>query len=204
MPVSDGDVIQVVVNQTMVNGDIAKNIFVWLVDKVSIGSWSDAEIGTFCKAAVELIWAGIKADLTNGMSFDTIDVYKRVGTIWDYLTTSAIAITATDAGDSLPPGVAMLATAYTALNRTFGRKFLYGVVELNTIDGALTAGMLTTLAAWALEYITAYSGGTMGPLDFLVPGVWSTVSAAFVPFGEVAVVKDTLSYQRRRKTGVGV
>lgn len=204
MSVVDGDVIQAVLNQTMVNGDVCKNIFVWLIDKVSIGAWSDAEIGTFVTDALELIWDEIEGSLNSAMTFDTVDVYKRVGTVWDYLTTEVPVIAPGDAGDVLPPGVAMLATAYTARNRTFGRKFLYGVVELDVAYGALTAGALVELAAWALEYLTAYSGGTMGPLDYLRPGVWSTVTSEYVPFSDVAIVKDTLSYQRRRKTGVGV
>ena len=81
---------------------------------------------------------------------------------------------------------------------------MYGFTESTVFSGVITAGALADLADAATEYITRYNGGTMGLLDYLIPGVWSTKLAAFTPFNGVAVVKDTPSYQRRRKTGVGV
>lgn len=204
MPAGDSDVVRGVLSMTMVNGDVAKNVFTWIIDKVSVGDYSDAAIGDIVSLAIESVFAEVVADLTEDMSFDTIDVYKRVLTDWDYLVTNVPNITPTQVGEVMPPGVAALMTGYTSLNRVFGRKFFYGYTEADIDSGVLGATALGDLADAALEYITAFNGGSMGPADFLVPGVWSTKVAAFVPFGVVAVVKDTMSYQRRRKTGVGV
>jgi hypothetical protein len=204
MPAGNGDIVQAVMNMTMYSGDEAKNVFVWRLDKISLGDLSDAQLATSVTDCLESMYATIDDIITDDMSFDTIDVYKRVGTVWDYLTTDTPSITPTGTFDVLPSGVAMLATAYTEANKVFGRKFLYGVIESQVTQGTLIAGALTALAAFAGEYISLWQSGSMGPLDYLVPGVWSTKTAAFEPFGSVAVVKDTLSYQRRRKTGVGV
>ena len=204
MSVTDGDIVRGVLSMTMTNGDVAKNVFTWLVEKVSLGDWVDAEIATFIEDAIETVLADITADITNAMSYDVVDIYKWDTGVWDYLTTIAATFVAGGVGEVLPPGCAMLMTAYTNRNKVFGRKFLYGVIESEVQGGVLSAGALTNLAASALEYITAYSDLTMGVLDFLHPGVYSSKAADFEPFNDVAVVKDTMSYQRRRKTGVGV
>lgn len=204
MSVGDGDVVRSVLTGTMVNGDEFKNVFTWILEKVSLGDWTDDEIGTYLTDAIEAIFAHEIGAIKAGVSFDTVDVYLRDTGIWDYLTTKVPSITPTAGTDVMPPGVAMLATAYTALNKVFGRKFIYGACEADVSNGVLTAGGLTSLANFADEYLTSYNGGTMGPLDYCHPGVWSSKVAGFVPFNGVAIVKDTLSYQRRRKTGVGV
>lgn len=203
MTVGNNDIIRGVLNMTMVNGDIAKNVFTWQVDKVSVGDWSDVVAAGFVEAALDLIWDEIIQDIRLDMSFDTVDLYKWVSPDWDYLATVASNISSTGNAEVTPPGVAALMTAYTALNRVFGRKFIYGYIESAILSGAIDTDPLTRLGNAAAEYLTAYSGGTMGPLDYLVPGVYSSKVSDFVPFSNVAVVKDTLSYQRRRKTGVG-
>ena len=71
-------------------------------------------------------------------------------------------------------------------------------------NGVIQATALAHLADLANEYLSSYNGGTMGPLDNLVPGVYSTKASAFVPFNGIAVVKNVMSYQRRRKSGVGI
>lgn len=204
MPVGHGDVVQGVLHGTMLNGDEFVNAFVWSITKVSLGDWSDSEIGTFVTDAIEKIFAELLAILKSTVSFDTVDVYKREATGWDYLTTAVPSITPTGSFEVLPGGVAMLMTAYTDLNRVFGRKFIYGCTEADSSNGTLNATGLAALADAALEYISNYNGGTMGPLDFLVPGVWSTKTSAYQTFNGVSVVKDVLSYQRRRKKGVGI
>jgi len=204
MSAGDGDVIRGVLRGTMTNGDEFNNIFTWLYDKVTLGDDTDAQIGAIVADAIELLFLQVVGEIKATTSFDTVDVYKRAGTVWDYLTTVVPAITPVAGTDDLPPGVAMLATAYTAKNKIFGRKYIYGVCEADVAGGALAAAALAAMADFADEYLSKYNGGAMGPLDYLVPGVWSTSLAAFEPFNGVAVVKNVLSYQRRRKTNVGV
>ena len=204
MPAGDGAILQGVLNHTMINGDEAKNIFVWRLDKVSLGDYTDTEVGTIVTDAIELIFAELLSIIKATVTYDTVDIYKRDGTVWDYLTTTVPSITPTGAYEVVPPGVAMLMTAYTDLNKVFGRKFIYGATESEVLNGVLNSTGLTALANAADEYISSYNGAGMGALDYLVPGVWSTKIAGFEPFNGIAVVKNTLSYQRRRKTGVGV
>ena len=204
MSVSNGDVIQAVISMSMYSGDIAKNVFVWYLDKVSVGSLSNSQIGSIVTDCLESLFATVDDVLSDEITFDSVDVYKRDGTEWDYLTTDTPSITPTSTYGVLPPGVAALATAYTELNKVFGRKFLYGFTVYDVTEGSLNAGGLSALADFAAEYISLWQSGSMGALDYLVPGVWSTKTAAFEPFGDTAVVKSVLSYQRRRKTGVGV
>jgi hypothetical protein len=204
MPVSDNDVVRGVLHGTSVDGDEVVNVFTWLVDKVSVGDFTDTEIGTIVTDAIEKVMTEILGIVASGYSFDTVDVYKRGTGVWDYITTVVPVLTAVGSGDVAPAGVAMLATAYTDLNRVFGRKFIYGITEGNMTSGKIWATALLDLADFADEYISSYNGAAMGALDYLRPGVWSSKTSAFEQFNGIAVVKDTLSYQRRRKKGVGV
>lgn len=204
MTVGDGDIIRGVLSITMTNGDVAKNVFTWLVDKVSVGSWTDAATVGYVQSAIEAIFDEVLTMIKGTITFDLVDLYKWTGTEWDYLTTGTPSITPTGAGDVMPAGLAMLMTAYTDLNKVFGRKFLYGVCEAEAIAGFIQTTGVTALAAAAVAYLDAHQSGTMGPLDYLVPGVYSSKATDFVPFNGIAVVKNIFSYQRRRKTGVGV
>lgn len=204
MSVVDGDIIRGVLSLTMANGDDAKNVFTWLLNKISLGSYSDAEIGSYVESAIQAIFDEVTQEVKSTITYDTIDVYKWVAPDWDYLTTVVPSWTSTGTGEVAPAGVAMLMTAYTNLNKVFGRKFIYGVTELGLSGGILSATALGNLGDAALAYLDNYNGGTMGPLDTLVAGVYSSKKPGFEAFNGVAVVKDTLSYQRRRKKGVGV
>lgn len=204
MPVSDGDIVRGVLHGTMPNGDEFVNVFTWLIDKISVGAWSDPEIGTFITDAIELIFAEVLAQTRNTVTYDTVDIYKFALGLWDYLTTTIPSITPTDVSHPLPAGVAALMTAYTDRNKVFGRKFLAGWTEATTTDGFIDVVPLAALADAAAEYLSNYSGGTMGPLDNLIPGVYSAAAVDFEPFNGIAVVKNVWSYQRRRKSGVGV
>lgn len=204
MPVGDTDIVRCVLSGTTVHGDEFKNVFTWKATKVSLGDWSDSDAGTFLTDAIEAVFAEVLDEIKSTVSFDTVDLYKWVAPDWDYLTTKTPSITPIGAADVTPPGVAALMTAYTDLNKVFGRKFLYGFMETVMTGGVLTAGALTALAAAAGVYIASWQSGTMGPLDYFVPGVYSTKAIDFEPFNGIAVVKDALSYQRRRKQGVGV
>jgi hypothetical protein len=204
MPVSDGDVVRGVIRGTTLDGDEFVNVFTYLIDKVSLGSWSDAEIGGFVEAAVESVFNELLAEIHGNTSFDTLDVYKYAAGVWDYLTTTTPSITPTGSGDVSPSGVAMLLTAYTDRNKVFGRKFVYGITEGNMTAGKVSATALANMADAAAAYMAAWQSGTMGPLDYLYPGVYSSAASSYIQFNGIAIVKDTLSYQRRRKKGVGV
>ncbi len=205
MAVGNNDIVRGVLSMTMANGDVAKNVFTWQVDKVSVGNWTDSVAGGHMTDAIEDIFDELLSRIKSTVSFDTVDCYKYVNGEWVYFATKTPSITPTNTFDILPAGVSMLMTGYTAYNRVFGRKFIYGVCEPEvSATGELVSAALTDLADAALVYISNYNGGTMGPLDYLVPGVYSSKASGFVPFGAVAVVKSILSYQRRRKSGVGV
>lgn len=203
MAVNDEDVIQGVMNATGVNGQDIKNIFTWQVVKITLGAYSGAEIATIVALAIKEVFDTLVGRLTDAMTFDTVDVYKRQGIVWDYESTGLLDITPTLTAEVLPAGCAILATAKTFTNRVIGRKFIYGITENDVASGTLSAPGLADLADFASEYISDFGGGTQGPLDELQPGVYNTTLESFRPFSGVALVKDVISYQRRRKPGVG-
>jgi len=204
MSVADGDIIRGVLSGTQFGGDDFKNVFTWKVDKVSVGTWTDAAVAGFVTAAIETIFAELLTVIRISTVFDLVDLYKYNAGEWDWLAADVPTISTSSNSEVYASGVAMLLTAHTAVNRVYGRKYIYGVTEALVDSGTFSAACLSAMADAALEYITNYNGGTMGALDYLIPGVYSSKAAGFVPFGNIAVVKNTPSYQRRRKKGVGI
>lgn len=203
MPATDGDVIQGVMNGTGINGQDVKNVFTWIVHKVSIGDLDIGELAAIVAAALKVVYDTINSVIASGFSYDTCHVYKRDAGEWDYQNGALLDITPIGGGEVMPAGVCMLATAKTDFNRTVGRKFIYGITEADVDAGTLNGTAMAALADFASEYITDFDGSVLGPLDYFRPGVYNTTLEAFRPFSTVAVIKDVISYQRRRKPGVG-
>lgn len=102
-----------------------------------------------------------------------------------------------------PPGVAYLAKFPTGFGKSVGKKFIFGVPEVNISNGLLSGTPLTQLGLLAARFLStslisgtsrAYSWGVakkLGPLTFEFRAYIS------------ATADSQVAYQRRRKWGVG-
>lgn len=106
----------------------------------------------------------------------------------------------TNAGDPLPPGVALLVTFPTNQLKTRGRKFIPGLAEVQTTGGLFSGSVLTQAAAYAAAIAAGFIGGVSG-----VPSIFGVVDklGMFKTFTG-GIVSTVPAYQRRRKQGVGI
>jgi len=101
--------------------------------------------------------------------------------------------------DALPPGTAALVKLTTGHGKSYGRKFVAGLIEAVQDNGAWTGTALTALANFAgvlLSEGAIYEGST------IVPCLLSTKAGVVYTFID-AVVSSVVSYQRRRRQNVG-
>lgn len=125
---------------------------------------------------------------------------------WDGLVNQALsAFIGDDALAHNPNGLAGLGKLFTDVARRQGRKYFFGMSEAQVTDGNLVAGAITAYGDILddLGDIIVSSGIT------LKPGVFNTDAASvlyetFELFNDTYAVETIVSYQRRRKPGVGI
>lgn len=122
------------------------------------------------------------------------EVVRNVGTIlWTGTYNPA------GSGDDLPPAASALVKLLTLVGKTYGRRFISGIRELNAVSGFIDSALQTALGNFAAHVITDY---TISSGNSLTPGVLSKKSLAFERFVS-AVVSAVVASQRRRKPYVG-
>lgn len=100
----------------------------------------------------------------------------------------------------MPAGIAALITAATTVKKVLPKKYIPGFNENVVTQDNWLSTALTPMAAFAVAWLTKVTVGVVGEL---VPGTWRRVAEVFVPLIS-ATAKSIVSYQRRRKPGVGI
>jgi hypothetical protein len=104
-------------------------------------------------------------------------------------------------GVSNAAGVAGLIILRTGIARTFGRKYIGGIITANmNDDGFWQSALVTALVSFGSLFIGDFVGTLAGPS--YLPGIISK-TGQFWAFIE-AVVTNNPAYQRRRRKGRGV
>ena len=144
----------------------------------------------------------INQDIVDDLTYDQIRFYNitqdyPMGTIgWPTLTTG------TSLGDPLPAGNAALVVGYTAVKRTYGKKFIPGYAEAGAAGDTWNAGVFTRLGTWAGAWYTSipHTGGGLSH-----SGVWKRDALPDPYFADFVSMnaREIVAYQRRRKPGVG-
>lgn len=205
MPLNDGEVIRISFRSTLQDGQDHVNVYYAVANFASTGA--DADVYAAVNDWLDDSYSDLNAHISNTFSpvdlkIDVVEFIGGVLTItrnlglWPFIQT---AFNPTGAGDTLPPGVALLVKFLTTVGKTYGRKFIGGLIEASQ-NGGVPTGLLPAAAA---AYATKILGGAIvaatGTLD---PGVMSERSDSFVPFTS-ADMGGTLAYQRRRRLGTG-
>lgn len=202
MSIVSGDILRIAVSLLFTDGNLAMNIFNAVVTGAG-GPWDDADIVDDAVAWMDNIFSNMTTGTTNLLdgSHVTVYIYDAIEGDWDEVGSDPFTWNPTAATDSMPRGVAGLINAKTIDPDISGKKYLAGTVEDAADDGAWTAATLTAFASWAIDWVTAFTGGTSGA-DWL-PGVWSPTDVKLSPLSGTFNIPTECAYQRRRKRGVG-
>jgi hypothetical protein len=187
-------------------GDVV-NVFHWFAVSGSTGD-SDEDVMDGIDTKLSDAYANVAANMTSMLDpydirYDLVEwsagrevVTRALGTRTWTLTTPPSA-----AGDGLPTMDAAIINFRTPEPKTFGRKYLGGMVEATQNNGVMSGAILTNLAAFATELLTdialtdlSLRAGTMS---------YKAISSThFVQFLS-AVVNAVLGTQRRRRLNRG-
>lgn len=202
MSFTSGDICKVDLHWQVGNIGIAANVFQCRLQQVTPHTRSDGDVVSDMALWMHNILLPIAPHVVVNVEATGCSVYKKVGPLYNLVGEVPVDFTPGSAGDPLPSGVAALVTAYTAISKVVGKKYLPGLSEVAQTAGLWVAGVLIAMAEMGVAWVAGFE--TIGDEDGTwYPGVWSLKEAGFVAFSSAGMARDVPAYQRRRKAGVG-
>jgi hypothetical protein len=202
MSISDGDIIQAIVDFVPSTGDHFLNKFVWLAQLAT--AVDEGNFITFANAVLSALYNELAAELNSeiedpDVTYDKLEWVTDDWEVSDNIGESALSTTFTNTSEFLPFQTAAVMSGRTPRPRSRGRKFLPPFGEDQAVGGVLISGAISDLSDALADYIDDMD---MGSGNSFIPGVASTVTQGFLPFvGGIA--SDILGTQRRRRKGIG-
>lgn len=150
-------------------------------------------------------WVGgffntLKAYMAPSATIEKVECYEHVSLDWEPIGVSSFSWAGTASGQRLPAGVALLLHAFKERTGFTDKKFIAGLTEDGLIGDGWSAAVLTAggnaINYWKTQY-TDPNGVVLLPVSYNdVTGVARVYTGG--------VVGTVVSYQRRRKPGVGL
>jgi hypothetical protein len=207
MAIGPGDVIRVVSKLQNEDSNIVENVFHFVV--TGTGAASNEQVTTAVQTAMSDWWSYFEEFINDQYDPLTLkaDLVSWVGDTWKvveniFLGPFTDPPTFTDSSDPLPPGVAGLGRFITTLAKHTGRKFIAGFCEDSQgATGKLAPAIAALIISALVDMITGTAIGATGlTIKAAVPD--TTDGTVRQPY--TASSTGTWSYQRRRRTGVGI
>ena len=181
---------------------IACNVFQLQCFQSSVEVVPDVDVMTEMGTYMESILTPMAPHIVVSVDVTSLNLYKKQGALWNLVGPCPISFTPSNTDDPEPSGVAALMTAYTAVSKVVGKKYLPGLADTRVTAGlwisAVLAAMLQSGLAWIAPWSMISHTGTSW-----YPGVWSLKKTGFELFASSIATRDVPAYQRRRKAGVG-
>jgi len=195
--VDDLDVARITAGMLFGGVDDQQNVFHVL--KVSGGTITDTLFMTHVSVQLDALYALLIARQITTLTYSQITGKLVFGgsdllpdTAWPVLTAG------TNGGDALPLQCAGLIAGQTTISRRQGKKYLGAFVEVDNVNGVLSAALLTAIANFGATWIADWVN-TGHTYRF---GVFNVLSSVFTPFVSTLIL-GAFRTQRRRTAGFG-
>lgn len=199
---SIGDMYRFVLKGRLISLVETRNMFTYALTSAN---GTDADIASAWNTWVGNFLDHLKPLLANSWTsyeFESQKWHPAVGGAagyWQTYSITAMVKLGTAAGDITGYQPAILVVLKTLGKKIMGRKFLAGLAEAETTNGALIAGALTTMATCLTDLLANISFGAGGSME---PGVKGK-DDNFYPFIG-GTIGSIVSSMRRRKPGYGI
>lgn len=198
MTIGVNDVLRFVAQFDLGGVTKAQNVYHAKLNQASAAD--DDDVIACAGAYVEAIMAEMEDKIHTSVELEKVDVYV-LGTGWEPVGT----FTGTWAGlktgsERLPAGLALMARAYKPRNGHADRKFWFGFTEDGVENDDWFSAVITDAEAAAALWPADYGDGTVD----IRPVSWNQKTQFTTEYTGVTTVASRVSYQRRRKPGVGL
>lgn len=197
MTISDGDILRV--SAVLARGGSDAIVNVYHVEATDVDPLLQDGLRQDLQDWMEAIYGLINTRIPISVSYEQIEIFNVTDGGPEPTEPWLTLTLGTAAGDEIPDGVSALSIGRTGVSKVLGKKFWPIFTENQLTDGLFDGVTTTQVAVAAAEWITPFTGATLGEWT---PGVWSRGVASFRPFIS-ADGNNIPAYQRRRKRGVG-
>lgn len=203
MALQANDILKVVVSLAFPESVVAQNIF-WTLFEADGSSVDDDDVLDDMEEWIEALYTRIIAKVSDEIEMDDLKVYvyDSGDDDFDEVGDRALEVNFNQTTDFLPLGVAVLQRANTVNPDVQGRKYWGGLCEAHNLQGRLEASAVADFVLAGSDWIAPFTGTATG--SGFIPGVYSLTQSQFYAFGPDLLTNLVLSYQRRRKPGVGI
>lgn len=204
MTVIDGDILRISANFELGDGTLYQNIYHYVRDGPD--PISDEAHITAISAQMNAIYATltsmVKDDVVARLSFVDEVQFDEIADEWrvvQNIGTFTVDFSPTGSEDALPFMSAPYVIFKTQRPRSVGKKFLFPFLETMQDSTILVGGAVTAIVAFGAAVLGVVQ---LGGTSTLTSGIVRTGIQSFLLF-LVAVVRDIIGSQRRRRPGVG-
>lgn len=204
MAVLDGDVLRVTANFELGDGTQYQNIYHYVRDGTDPFSDQDHldAIEASLQTAYITLETVVRNDVTEQLSFVDRVEFNEILDEWrivENIGTFTISWSPDGAEHALPFQSSPYVVFKTQRPKSFGKKFLFPLIESAQDATVMNGGAITTIVNYAAVIMTAIA---LGGDATLTAAIVRTGVQTVLPF-LVAVVNDVLGSQKRRRPGVG-
>lgn len=203
MSLTDGEILRVVASMLWTDGNVNQNVFNCVL--TGGGSpWDEADVISDCTDWLDNMYLNLTSGVSDELDGNEIILYKydALDDDWDEVGSDSWTWNPTAVEGQLPRGVAALVRLWTSDPDVQGKKYMPGISEASLNDGLFSAGLITSLLAFAADWYLPFVGSASGAT--ITPGVWSVVGTVFKAGIDHVATSTIPAYQRRRKRNVGI
>lgn len=195
MTIVAGDVIQAVMNFTMPDGEIAKNVFYMLVSDT--GGATQLDLRGQIRRYLDDVYEALGNNVSDTLVAGEVDIYRRNTATdqWDKEGVSTSQWVSTNPGEPVGNQETGVVFADTANPRVTARKSFAGLLEAELSTNTWTVAAQNALTAAAQQWINPPTNEAAT----IIAGCWSTVNNDFFPFTGSGTTKTLVGSQDTRK-----
>lgn len=201
MTIAGGAALKIAQEINMPESVVAMNIF--YMDADFTGPQAESAVLTACRLWIEDVYDTVEAIMSDELTLGSMTLYQynSITDQWDNKGSRSPTGAGTSTTSMLPHGVCGMVRGYSVNPRSIARKYLPGMPEDRSADGAWDGTALAALAAFGVAWATE---AVFDTTEKLTPSVWSVKDTTLYALSGTEVVLAHPAYQRRRRPGVGM
>ena len=173
---------------------------VYHAQHVSIESKTDEQVVTACSDWVVEMMDTLTARQASAYVLEKVECFVLNFPLWEPIGVATPTWDGSNVNQRMPSGVALMVAAYKERTGYADRKYLAGFTAEDASADGWQSALLTAAANYAAAWITQFAGPES---TLLLPVSYRAVDGLTRPYTSTSVA-SVISYQRRRKPGVGL
>ena len=182
------------------NGAGSRSMNVYHAELISPTPADDDDVLACALAYVEAIMATMEDGMSTLYELETVELFELAAGEWGPVGQASGSWVGIGTGDQLPPGSALLVNAFKARSGYSDKKYFGGLLESGQNAGTWTGSIVAVAELAAAIWVGEFTDGTVT----IQPRAFNRGTLLTTAYNGEIAVNAVVSYQRRRRQGVGL